>query len=125
MAQLLDLAEELEHRDRGVGGPAFAQVVAVGVDQGGPVAWCPAQGLGLAGACIPPDGVEGQVQAAGAFEQADALAEEVVDLVPALAGGLLVRARDGRGLRWPGMSCGSGPRPASCRTGSSTGASGR
>jgi hypothetical protein len=44
-------------------------------------------GFGHAGVAF--DGDQGQVQAAGAVEQADALAEEVVDLVPAFAGGLL------------------------------------
>jgi hypothetical protein len=67
-------------------------VVAVRVDQGGPVTGRPTQGLGSAGARVALDGVEGQVHAAGAFEQADALAEEVVNLVPAVAGGLLVDA---------------------------------
>ncbi len=38
------------------------------------------------------DGVEGQVQAAGAFQEADALVQQVVDLLPALAGGLFVDA---------------------------------
>lgn len=56
-----------------------------------------AQGFRIAGARVALDGVEGQVQAAGAFEQADALAEEVVELMPAFAGGLLVDAgRAGR-----------------------------
>jgi hypothetical protein len=47
------------------------------------------RGLGFGHAGVAFDGVQGQVQAAGAVEQADALAEEVVDLVPACAGGLL------------------------------------
>jgi len=39
---------------------------------------------GVVCARVPPDCLDGQVQAAGAFAQAGALAEQVVDLLPAL-----------------------------------------
>ena len=58
--------------------------------------------LGLGDAGVAFDGVQRQLQAAGAFEQADALVEEVVDLLPALPGGLLagtgLGGRSRRGL---------------------------
>ena len=63
-------------------------MVAVGVDQGGPVLRGALQPLGPVGAGVPLDRVERQVQAARAVQQADALAEQVVDLLPALEGGL-------------------------------------
>ncbi len=44
--------------------------------------------LGPVGAGVTFDGVQGQFQAAGAFEQAHALVEQTVDLVPAFQGGL-------------------------------------
>jgi hypothetical protein len=63
-------------------------VIAVRIDESGPVAWSAAQCLGLAGAGVAFDGVEGQVQAAGALQEADALVQQAVDLPPTLAGGL-------------------------------------
>ena len=42
---------------------------------------------GSVDAVVALDGVEGEVQAAGAFQQSDALLEQGVDLLPALAGG--------------------------------------
>jgi hypothetical protein len=47
LAQFFDLAEELEHGHGGIGCPAGAEVVAVGVDQGGPVLGGDAQGARL------------------------------------------------------------------------------
>jgi hypothetical protein len=76
-------------RDGGFLGTAPTQVLAVGVDEGGPVGGGDAQGLGFGHAGVAFDGVQGQVEAAGAVEQADALAEEIVDLVPAFERGLL------------------------------------
>ncbi len=67
-------------------------MVAVGVDERGLVAGCAAVAGGLLHAGVPLDGVQGDIEAAGAFEQADALAEQMVDLLPALAGGLLKHA---------------------------------
>lgn len=64
-------------------------MVAIGVDEGRPAGGGDAQGLGFGHAGVAFDGVQGQAEAAGAAEQADALAEEVVDLVPAFPGGLL------------------------------------
>lgn len=67
-------------------------MIVVRIDGGGPVARSAAQGLGLAGAGVALDGVEGQVQAAGALQEADAFVQQVVDLLPALAGGLFADA---------------------------------
>jgi len=64
-------------------------VVSVGVDERGLVAGCAAVAGGLLRAGVPLDGVQGDIEAAGAFEQADVLAEQMVDPLPALAGGLL------------------------------------
>ncbi|GGL68115.1 hypothetical protein GCM10010095_61290 [Streptomyces anthocyanicus] len=47
IAQLPDLFEEVGDRDGGIRGSAPAQVVAVGVDEGGPVGGGDAQGLGF------------------------------------------------------------------------------
>ena len=88
VAEFPDLPQQLLNRDRGVFGAALAQVVAVGVDERGPVLRRALQPLGRAGPGVALDRVERQVQAAGAFQQADALAEQVVDLLPALVGGL-------------------------------------
>ncbi|GAA3447784.1 hypothetical protein GCM10018955_72230 [Planomonospora venezuelensis] len=64
--------------------------------------------FGFAHARVALDRIEGQVQAAGALQQADAPTEQVVDLLPALAGGgnaFTVRQR-GSGLGPAGtMSC--------------------
>lgn len=79
-------------REGGVRGPAFAQVIAVGIDQSGAVLRGPDEPVGLGGAGVAFDGVEREVQASGAFEQAHALISLVVDLLPALAGGLRVFA---------------------------------
>jgi hypothetical protein len=67
-------------------------VVAVGVDQGGPVAWADAIGGRFGDTGVALDRIQGEVQSAGAVEQADARVEEGVDLVPALARGLLADA---------------------------------
>lgn len=80
---LPDFFEEVGDRDGGILGRAPAQVLAVGVDEGGPVGGGDAQGLGFGRAGVAFDGVQGQVEAAGAVEQADALGEKIVDLVPA------------------------------------------
>ena len=87
-AEGLDLFEEVLDGDGGVVGPAFAQVLAVGIDEAGPVFGDAEHPLGLIGAGVAFDGVQGQLQTAGAFEQAHALVEQVVDLVPAFQGGL-------------------------------------
>jgi hypothetical protein len=88
---------------------ASAQVVAVGVDECGLVAGCAAVGAGgLLHAGVPLDSVEGDVEAAGAFEEADALVEQMVDPLPALAGGLLAYA----------------PRPSGVHSGSPAGSVG-
>jgi hypothetical protein len=89
VAQLSYLPQQLGDSNRRIGRATGAQMVAVGIDEGGPVGGGDAQGLGFGHAGIAFDRVQGQAQVAGAVEQADALAEEVVDLVPAFAGGLL------------------------------------
>lgn len=62
-------------------------------------------GSGDAGVAL--DGVQGQVEAAGAFQQSDAPSEEIVDLVPALADRLLVDpAGAGRVDRGPARGMG-------------------
>jgi hypothetical protein len=84
IAQLPDLVQEVSDRDGRVVGPASAQ--------GGPVAWGDAIGGRFGDAGVALDGVQGEVQSAGAVEQADAGVEEGVDSVPALAGSLLADA---------------------------------
>lgn len=81
----LDLFEEVLDGDGGVLGPALAQVLAVGVDEAGTVLGDAEHPLGPVGSRVAFDGVQGQLQAAGALEQA-------VDLVPAFQG----RLRAGR-----------------------------
>jgi hypothetical protein len=73
--------------DRWLLGPAAPEVVAVGVDEGGAVLRGADQALGFRDAGVALDGVWCQVQPPCAFEQADALAEQGMDLDPALAGG--------------------------------------
>ena len=87
-AQGFDLVEEVLDGDARVLGPSFAQVLAVGVDEAGAVLGDAEHALGPVGAGIAFDGVKGQFQAAGAFEQAHALVKQTVDLVPASQGGL-------------------------------------
>ena len=79
VAELRDLPQQ--PLDREVLCAALAQVVAVGVDERGPVLRGALQPLGLPCAGVALDRVQGQVQAAGASEQAGALAEQVVDLL--------------------------------------------
>jgi hypothetical protein len=55
--EFLDLVEQLEDRDGRLGGAPLPQVIAVWIDEGGPVAWSAAQGLGLTGAGVALDGV--------------------------------------------------------------------
>ncbi|MFD5271800.1 hypothetical protein [Streptomyces sp. NPDC058335] len=87
VAEGLDLFEEVLDGDGGVLGSAFAQVLAVGVDEAGAVFGDAEHPLGPVGSCVAFDGVQGQLQTAGAFEQAHALIEQVMDLVPAFQGG--------------------------------------
>ena len=107
VATLADLAQQLLNGDPGFLGAAFAQVVAVRVDQGGPVLGCAAQPLGRVGAVVALDRVQGQAQAAGAVQQAGALAAQVTDLLPALAGRLRALALRERGALGPAgrVSC--------------------
>ena len=70
VAALPDLAQELLDGDAGLFCPPLAQVVAVGVDEGGPVLRDALQPLGLAGPVVALDRVQGQAQAAGAVQQA-------------------------------------------------------
>ena len=87
VAAFADLAQQVLDRDAGFLGAALAEVVAVGVDEGGPVLRDALQPLGLAGPVIALDGVHGQPQAAGALEQAQVMRAQLVDLLPALEGG--------------------------------------
>ena len=70
VAEFPDLPQQLLDRDAGFFGPALAEVVAVGVDEGGPVLRDALQPLGLAGAVVALDRVQRQAQAAGAVQQA-------------------------------------------------------
>jgi hypothetical protein len=88
VAEFPDFPQELLDRNPRLLGPAFAQVVAVGVDEGRPVFRDALQPLRFAGAVVALDGVEGEVQAAGAAEQTDILGAQFVDLLPAFQGGL-------------------------------------
>lgn len=89
---VFDLFEEVLDRDGGIFGPAFAQVFAVGIDKARAVFGDAEYPLGPIGAGVAFDGVQGQLQTAGACEQAHALVEQVVDLVPAFQGGLCTGA---------------------------------
>ena len=73
VAALPDLPQQLLHRDPGFLYAAFAQVVAVRVDQGGPVLGGAAQPLRSFRTVVTLDRVQGQAQATGAVQQADAL----------------------------------------------------
>jgi hypothetical protein len=68
VAQLPDLFEEVGDRDGGFLGTAPTQVLAVGIDEGGPVGGGDAQGLRFGHAGVAFDCVQGQVEAAGAVE---------------------------------------------------------
>ena len=92
VAAFFDLAEGLRDEYGRVLFAAGARVVAVGVDQGGAVARDDALGRWPGSAGVAFDGVQGEVQASGAFQQADALVQEAVDPVPAFEGGLLAYA---------------------------------
>jgi hypothetical protein len=87
VAEVPDLPQQLSDRDAGFLGPAFAEVVAVRVDEGGTVFRDALQPARLAGAVIALDGVEREVQAAGALEQAHVPGPQFVDLLPALQSG--------------------------------------
>ena len=58
VAEFPDLPQQLLERDAGLFGPALAEVVAVGVDEGGAVLRDALQPLRLAGAVLALDGVE-------------------------------------------------------------------
>lgn len=107
-AEGLDLFEEVLDGNGGVFGPASAQVVAVGIDEAGAVFGDAEHAFWSVGAGVAFDGVQGQLQAAGAFEQAHALLEEAVDLVPAFEGGLGSRSF----VNWSVQHC--GPAGAVC-----------
>lgn len=87
-AESLDFFEEVQDGDGRVFGPAFTQVLAIRVDEAGSVFGDAEHALGLIGSGVAFDGVQGQLQTAGALEQAYARLEQVMDLVPALQGGL-------------------------------------
>lgn len=92
VTQLPYLPQQVSDGDGGIGHAAGTQVLAVGVDEGGPVGGGDAQGRGFGHPGVAFDSVQGQAQSAGAVEQADPLAEEAVDLVPAFPGGLLAHS---------------------------------
>jgi hypothetical protein len=60
VAELADLPEQLPNRDSGVLGAPLAQVVAVGIDERGPVLRGALQPHGLLGAVVPFHRIEGQ-----------------------------------------------------------------
>jgi hypothetical protein len=82
-----DLPQQLPDTDAGLFGPALAQVVPVGIDEGGPVLRDVLHPLRIAGPVVALDGVQRQVQTAGAFEQAEVPGAQVISLLPALSGG--------------------------------------
>jgi hypothetical protein len=86
VAEFPDLPQQLLDRDRGVFGAALAQVVAVGIDQRGPVLRRADEPLRLGGAGIPLDRVQRQAEPPRAFQQAGALAQQIVDFPPPLRG---------------------------------------
>ncbi len=65
-----------------------AVLLAVKINEAGTVLGGAEHPLGLVGARVAFDGVQGRLQAAGAFEQAHALVEQGLDLVSAFQGGL-------------------------------------
>ena len=75
VAEGLDLFEEVADGNGGVLGSAFAQVVAVGVDEAGTVFGDAEHPLGPVGPRVAFDGVQGELESAGAFEEAHALVE--------------------------------------------------
>ncbi|XIG72331.1 hypothetical protein C1N81_44800 (plasmid) [Streptomyces sp. SGAir0957] len=81
-----DLRQQVSDGDGRVLGATSAQMIAVGVDQTGPVYGGADHAVRLAVAGTALDGVERHAQPAGAREQADALVEEVVHLLPSLTG---------------------------------------
>jgi hypothetical protein len=88
VAALPDLAQELLDGDARLFRPPLAEVVAVGVDEGGLVFRDALYPPGLAGPVIALDRVQGQAQAAGALQQAGIFLSQVADLLPAFPGGL-------------------------------------
>ncbi len=76
----------MRHCYRGVLFAALAQVLAVGVDEGGPVFRCPDEAVGFGDTRVAFDGVQRQVEPAAALEQPDAFVGQGVDLLPAFAG---------------------------------------
>lgn len=78
-----DLFQEVLDGDGGVFGPASAQVLAVWIDEAGPVFRNAEHPLGPVCSGMAFDGTQGQLQATAAFEEAHALVERVVDLMPA------------------------------------------
>lgn len=76
-AEGFDLLEEVLDGDGGVLGPTFVQVLAVGVDEAGAVVGDMEHALGPVGAGVTFDGVQGELQTPGAFEQADTLSDAV------------------------------------------------
>jgi hypothetical protein len=88
VAAVADLPQQLLDRDAGLFCPALAEVVAVGADESRAVLRDALQPLWFAGTVVALDGVEREVQAAGALEQAHVPGTQLVDLLPAVQGGL-------------------------------------
>ena len=118
-----DLPQQPLDRHRGVLGAALAQVVAVGVNERGPVLRGAPQPLGLLCAGVALDRVQGQVQAAGAFQQVPFRAGR--GAAASVPGWSRRASRAAAGLARP--STRSAPRHPSARprSGHATGASGR
>ncbi|GAB3147408.1 hypothetical protein GCM10027290_30640 [Micromonospora sonneratiae] len=81
---MFDLGEQTGHGDRWVLLTASAEVVAVGIDEGGAVLRCADQTLGFTDTRVAFDGVQPEVEAACALQQSDTLVEQVMDLLPTL-----------------------------------------
>jgi len=70
-------------REAWVFGPTLAQVLTERIDQTGTVLWDAEHPLGPVGSGVTFDGVQGQLQASGTFEQTHTLLEQAMHLMPA------------------------------------------
>ncbi|KAB2339313.1 hypothetical protein [Actinomadura rudentiformis] len=91
MTQFRDFPGELKDEDGQPFRAAGARAVAVGVDERELVTGCAAVAGGFLHAGVLFDGVQGGIEAAGAFEQAHTLADQIVGPLPAFAVAPLAR----------------------------------
>jgi len=87
-----DPGEQAPLRHRRVPGSPPAQVVTVGINECRPAPGRADDALGLGCSRVRLDGVRPQIQPSGAFQQAGALIEQIVDRPPPLRGRLRVLA---------------------------------